>query len=227
MKIGILTHYNVNNQGAQLQMYATNQKLKEMGHTPIILTYDKNFDFVDKDIKKRNIVTFASIPYFIKEFLFKKGIKLTWFNFRKYIKNRKFRKVTFEYGDYAKTFTDCTIVGSDEVFSIDYGVNKMMYGYGVNTKKLISYAPSFGQTSIDIINKYNVGQLMASGLNKFSALSSRDENTQNIIRILTGIDTKIVCDPVLLYDFSNIHSKIKKIKKRYIIIYSYDRQKRD
>ena len=31
MKIGILTHYNVNNQGAQLQMYALYNKLKELG----------------------------------------------------------------------------------------------------------------------------------------------------------------------------------------------------
>ena len=30
MKVGILTHYGVNNQGAQLQMYALNQQLKEL-----------------------------------------------------------------------------------------------------------------------------------------------------------------------------------------------------
>lgn len=45
MKIGILTHYDVNNQGAQLQMYALYSKLEELGHTPKVLTYSKNYDF--------------------------------------------------------------------------------------------------------------------------------------------------------------------------------------
>ncbi len=32
MKIGILTHYDVNNQGAQLQMYALKRELEKLGH---------------------------------------------------------------------------------------------------------------------------------------------------------------------------------------------------
>ena len=40
MKIGILTHYNVNNQGAQLQLYALSSYLKELGHDVYVLTYE-------------------------------------------------------------------------------------------------------------------------------------------------------------------------------------------
>ncbi len=48
MKVGILTHYDVNNQGAQLQLYAQYTPLTDLGHVPMMLTYKKNYDFVSK-----------------------------------------------------------------------------------------------------------------------------------------------------------------------------------
>jgi hypothetical protein len=224
LKVGILTHYNVNNQGAQLQMYATYNKLKEMGHTPVVLTYPKNFDFVDEGLKKRNIVTISSIPYFLKEYLFKKGLRLTWFNVKKYIKNRKFRENEFVFERYALANTDLAIVGADEVFSLENGLNMMMFGHCVGTKRIVSYAPSCGQTNVDIYKKYNAWELVKSGLNKFSNLSARDENTFDVITKATGKnDVELVIDPVLLYDFSKIHQKVKLPKKDYILVYSYDK----
>ena len=73
MKIGILTHYNVNNQGAQLQMLAMKCYLEEMGHRVCILTYEKNFDF-DKAEAKKNSMSLRNFPYYIKNYLFDKGI---------------------------------------------------------------------------------------------------------------------------------------------------------
>ena len=46
MKIGILTHYQVHNHGAILQMYGLYYTLKSLDYTPYILTYEKNFDFI-------------------------------------------------------------------------------------------------------------------------------------------------------------------------------------
>lgn len=222
MKIGILTHYDVNNQGAQLQMYALYNKLIEMGHTPKILTYNKNYDF-RMDEKKRNQVSIKSIPYYIQNYLLKKGFGLTLHNIKKYIINRNFRLHTFTYENYATANIDMAIIGSDEVFSLECGVNIMMYGHAVNTDNLISYAPSFGQTDIDILNKYHCHDLISSGLSKFQAISARDENTAKIIEKLISKNPKIVCDPVLLYDFSKIYVNVKKPKKKYLIVYSYDR----
>ena len=61
MKIGILTHYDVNNQGAQLQLFAMYHLLQAMGHEPVVLTYKKNYDFVP-ELERRNQITIASIP---------------------------------------------------------------------------------------------------------------------------------------------------------------------
>ena len=38
MKIGILTHYNVYNMGAQLQLSAMRYYLEDLGHQVIVLT---------------------------------------------------------------------------------------------------------------------------------------------------------------------------------------------
>lgn len=222
MKIGILTHYDVNNQGAQLQMYALYNQLNDMEHTPKVLTYVKNYDF-EQNEKTRNQVSIKSIPYFFKHYLLEKGIGSTLFNLRKYTKNKKFRLGYFKHENYATADIDYAIVGSDEVFSIPMGVNIMMYGHCVNTNNMISYAPSFGQTSIELMEKYHCKELIASGLSKFKNISARDKNTYNIVKALTGKEADIVCDPVLLYDFSKTKTNAKIPNKKYLLVYAYER----
>jgi len=99
----------------------------------------------------------------------------------------------------------------------------MMYGHCVSTNKMISYAPSFGQTDIQLLEKHNAKTIVAEGLKNFVDLSSRDENTKNIIEELTGRKATMVCDPVLLYDFSKTKINFDKIpKKKYLVVYAYD-----
>lgn len=222
MRIGILTHFDVNNQGAQLQMYALYNHLKTIGHEPKVLSYTKNYDFEQIE-KVRNQITIKSIPYLLKTYLIDKGIGSMYFNTRKYLKNKKYRKEYFNIEYYSTADIDCAVVGSDEVFSIPMGVNMMMYGHCVNTDRVFSYAPSFGQTSIDLIEKYHCKNLIASGINNFTEISARDENTKNIIKELTGRESTIVCDPVLLYDFTDVHADVRLPKKKYMLIYSYER----
>lgn len=221
MKIGVLTHYDVNNQGAQLQMYAMCKRIEEMGHKPVVLTYIKNYDF-DREKKLRYQASIKSIPYYIKNYLLKSGISATYRNYKKLKKNKKFRKEKFRFENYATADIDMAIVGSDEVFSIPMGVNMMMYGHCVNTNKMISYAPSFGQTNIELLEKHNAKILVQEGLKNFVALSARDRNTAEIIEKLTDKKPQMVCDPVLLYDFKNEKVKFKTPKKKYMIIYAYD-----
>ena len=223
MKIGILTHYDVNNQGAQLQLYALYMQLKSLGHDPIVLTYRKNYDF-DPSKEKRNQITISSIPYILKNFLFEKGIELTWHNVKKYVINKKFREKEFRYGSYCLTEMGAAIVGADEVFSLELGVNIMMYGHGVNTENMIAYAPSIGQTDLARIDRYHCRNLISSGLKDFHSLSARDKHTQNIVETLTGRQAGIVCDPVLLYEFPLNDFKLPKgtPTKDYMVVYSYD-----
>ncbi len=222
MKIGILTHYDVNNLGAQLQMYALYKTLEELGHNPVVLTYNKNYDFKMEE-KLKTQVSIKSVPYYLKYYLIRKGFGLTVHNVRKYMSNKRFRLASFQHEYYATADVDMVVVGSDEVFSLATGVNIMMYGHAVNTENVISYAPSFGQTDVNKIEKHHCENLIASGLSQFKAISARDEHTAIMVEELTGIKPVIVCDPVVLYDFSNAYTEPNLPNQKYLVVYSYDR----
>ena len=223
MKVGILTHYDVNNQGAQLQLYAMYRQLEEWGHEPVVLTYRKNYDF-DPQKEKRNQITLGSVPYILKHFLFEKGFGLTYHNVKKYLRNKRFREQSFRTGYYSLTAVDAAIVGADEVFSLELGVNMMMYGHAVNTDRMIAYAPSIGQTDMQRIEHYHCRELISSGLSRFAHLSARDTHTQGIVEELTGWKPEIVCDPALLYRFPLDNYVLPKgtPSKDYMVVYSYD-----
>lgn len=223
MKIGILTHYDVNNQGAQLQLYASYMQLKSMGHEPVVLTYRKNYDLVP-ELELRNQISVASVPYILKHFLWEKGLGLTWHNVRKYRKNKHFRLSHFQYASYCHADIDAAYVGADEVFSLELGANMMMYGHGVNTDSMIAYAPSFGQTDMERIERLHFKELIGSGLSRFVALSARDERTRSIVEALTGREVPVVCDPVLLYEFPFERYELPEgtPRKPYLVVYSYD-----
>lgn len=225
MTIGILTHHTVINQGAIMQMYALQKWLQENGHTVYILQYNKAFDFAPNEAGKYNL-SMRYIPFYLKEYVIKRGIGLSWFNVKKQLMYKKYISDIFQFKSYALDEMDAVIVGSDEVFSVAAGCNMMMYGHGVRTKRLISYAPSFGQTSMDRIRAFHCEALIASGLKMFQTLSVRDVPSAGIVHELTGIQPEIVSDPVMLYDFSGTHADIRRFRlqgKRYLLIYSMDR----
>jgi hypothetical protein len=223
MKIGILTHYDVNNQGAQLQLYAMYHLLEDMGHRPVVLTYKKNYDFVP-ELERRNQITLASVPYILRNFLLAKGPRLTWHNVRKYTRNKRLRTRNLRHAPYCMADIDAAIVGADEVFSLELGVNMMMFGHGVNTSNMIAYAPSCGQTDIERIEHYHCKALMSSGLRCFVALSARDKRTQEIIEALTGRSVERACDPALLYKFPIKSYALPRATPKcdYMVVYSYD-----
>lgn len=224
MKIGILTHYSVNNQGAVLQMYALCKVIEQIGHEPFVLTYNKNFDFADEKTRKKYTIGFSSYPYFFKEYLLRQGAGITCFNVRKHRILSDFKKRSFRFQPYALFRTDAAIVGSDEVFSIPVGINAMMYGHGICSDRLVAYAPSFGQTEEEDISVFHCRELISSGLDKFQAISARDEHTRQLIEALCGRRAQIVCDPALLYDFTaDPQRDIRGIRSPYLLVYSYDR----
>ena len=220
MKIGILTHYNVYNLGAQLQMLAMEAYFKDLGHEVVILTYQKNFDYV-KGEEERNSGSWKNLPYYIKNYLIKKGIGLTWFNYRK-VKAINRTLAAHNYIPYDNSGCDVIVIGSDEVFSIDVGCNRMMYGYGLGDIPAIAYAPSFGRTTEELLKQFNCYELVQDGLSTMYALSARDVHTQEMIRSMTGREVPLVCDPVLLYDGRSFNKIVKPIGKPYLLVYAYD-----
>ena len=219
MKVGILTHFNVSSHGALLQMYALQKELQERGHDVVILTFTFNRDFVDENTRKRFSASWKNAPYYLKEYMGSGGFRLLMYQKKKQDILARFRDRHFTCIPYTSSGgLDCVIVGADEVFALENGVNFMMFGHGITAKRIISYAPSFGQTGIERIDCFGCRELMKSGLEKFSAISVRDEGSKNVIKELTGKDVSIVCDPALLHDFGAFE---RISNQKYIVVYSY------
>lgn len=130
------------------------------------------------------------------------GLGCLFYQFKKQQVLKKFREDNFKMLPYTESAQlDCVIVGADEVFSLENGVNFVMFGHGITSPRLVAYAPSAGQTDLARVEKFGCKELLASGFGKFTALSARDVGTQQLLHELTGKDAPIVCDPALLYPF--------------------------
>lgn len=121
---------------------------------------------------------------------------------------------------------DILVFGSDEVFNtIQYveqckGHAWQLYGADNNAGKLVSYAASFGHTTYEGLEKYNMLDKSKELLSKFDSFSVRDKNSYDIIKTLTGREASINIDPVLLYDYEDIEIKKPEIDN-YILVYAY------
>lgn len=218
MKIGILTHYNVSSHGALLQMYALKQTLESLGHEVYILSYNRNLDFIDEETRKRFSASIRNLPYYLTDYAKKYGIKTLVFQHEKQRILSKFREENFSIIPYTDSrILDCVVIGADEVFSLENGINIMMYGHCLTSKRIITYAPSFGQTDIARIKQFGCESVIRSGLGKLDSISVRDEGSQDVVNALINKTPQIVCDPALLYDFGTKPNK----RENYIVVYSY------
>lgn len=225
MRIGILTHYNVSSHGALLQMYALKKKVEEMGHEVFILTYTRNLDYIDEATRKRFSASIRNIQYYLSSYIEEDGVGCLFYQFKKQRILKKFREENFEMLPYtASAQLDCVIIGADEVFALENGVDFMMFGHGLASRKIIAYAPSAGQTDICQVEQLGCKELLSSGLGRFTALSARDVGTKEFLETLTKQEIPLVCDPALLYRFP--HPR-KEQTKKYIVVYSYQSNFKD
>lgn len=235
MKAGIITHYDVHNHGAHLQLYALKQKLKEHGYDAKALTYKKNYDFIGgRTAESKYDISIKSIPVYLK-YLFMQGFRKTLYNFQKRRVLRKFRKEEALVGEFYALSMDlkAVVIGSDEVFSLEAGLNPWLWGMGVPSKHIVSYAASFGPTTIDFIKQHHAENFVEAGIKGLRRISVRDRNSKLIVKHYSGNDAKIVCDPVLLYEFPQqindivIERFVSGLKEKYCIVYSYDSNMND
>ena len=221
--IGILTHYQVHNHGAILQMHGLYRTLEKLGFSPRVLTYRKDFSFIDEKLHNKYTLSFKSIPFYIG-YLKEQGIAKTLFNFKKHKSLNNFKQSHYCFQSLQAQTLDYAVVGSDEVFSLEAGVNIMMYGHTVPAKIMFSYAASFGQTDMKRIGDKHCTALVSSGLKTFKAISVRDEASANTVKSLTGLTAQICFDPVLLYGFEKELQKTvyNTPRQPYLVVYAYD-----
>ena len=228
-KIGILSMQRIKNYGSFLQAFALKSLLEKMGHEvefvdyhieePIVKSIKNSVNKNDKITKALNVLRGdAPLKQRIQYVIHKK-------NFGK--KYYKLLEITQEMNYNPQP--DTLVIGSDEVFNCiqenkNVGYSLELFGKDNNAKRLITYAASFGNTTIEKLRKYDKEQEIANLLSKFNMISVRDRNSAEIVKKLTRQKVQCHLDPVLAYDYMNeCKTIIPKIttKEKYMIVYAY------
>ncbi|MGD9874778.1 MAG: polysaccharide pyruvyl transferase family protein [Kiritimatiellia bacterium] len=207
MKTGILTYHNAVNYGAFLQAYALQNYL--------LSEYCENV-----------IIDYKNMRFTLNEYLClisRRYPSYTWMNYRKLAAfGDDYRKLKLTPRCYrgkrlGKLHFDCVIFGSDSIWNYTNamsGFDPVYFGKHVNSRKLISYAASFGPDTVGDPCPRELPEL----LNRFSAFGVRDTNTKAFVKELTGREAQIVLDPTFLYSFEK--EMIEPRDKDYIFVYS-------
>lgn len=223
-RFGIITHYDVHNHGALLQLTALIRVLASKGIQANALRFDKNYDFIGHELKARYNVSVSSIGMYVN-LLMKRGIGWTLYNFLKRKKLNKFKKQTKIIGNYYSEDKelDAVIIGSDEVFALHTGITPAFFGHALPSNHVFAYAGSFGPTTISDVENRHCCDLIRSGLRSMSGVTVRDVNSANIVEYLIQKRPDVVIDPVLLYGYSEELKSLSRPKeKNYLLIYAYD-----
>lgn len=225
MRIGILSMQQVRNYGSFLQAYALKTTIESLGHQcefidvepgTILPGYERNLKYFIKKAFNR---------YCNWSFLRTLGTMWKRLRFTKLYHDRFDKEFMSELGVYIHTIPDfdVVIIGSDEVFNFNqntfYGFSKQLFGDVKNAKKVISYAGSFGTTTIEIIDKCEVREEIVKTMKKMDAISVRDANSFYVVKNLLGKEPSLNVDPVLIFDYKKY--TIEPKEKDYIIVYSY------
>lgn len=124
---------------------------------------------------------------------------------------------------------DLQVIGSDEVFNCvqantRVGYSRDLFGHGSPARHVVSYAASFGNTSLEKLRRFGVADEVAADLGAFASLSVRDENSAGIVEALTGTRPEVHVDPVLAHPFMDVEPRIPTRRLHdspYVIVYGY------
>lgn len=228
-KVGIMSMQRIANYGSFLQAYALKQLIEELGYEVEFVDYHVGETIVKSDADSRNQYV-RKLKKGLETLQYKAPLshKLAFIQYKKSFANKYMPFLGINKDMNYNPELDCLVIGSDEVFNCiqknaNVGYSLELFGKDNRSKKLITYAASFGNTTLEKLKKYNKADEIAELLKSFNALSVRDQNSGNLIESLTGKKAVYHLDPVLTYDYIRCCDKIPQLQsnEKYLILYAY------
>lgn len=232
MKVGIMSMQRIINYGSFLQAYGLKKTIENLGHTVEFVDYKVGEPLVEEISISSNE---SKLKRLMKVLFSKKYRKM---RNAQIIENQAFSNFYYKFENEWLPLLEITrdknispkldtlVIGSDEVFNCtqsnhNVGYSPQLFGFENNANRLITYAASFGSTTLEKLKKYEKDKEIAEYLSKFYAISVRDNNSHNIVKQLIGKDPIDSIDPVLLYDFNKEIENINIDLKDYVVVYAY------
>ncbi len=220
MKIGILTFYAADNYGALFQALASKYYLTTLGHEAYVIDHLKKKKFTISFFLK-GLPLLSNIKYCFWQIIKYPFIKRRNKCFSNFV-NKYIQPYSENWESYPNSF-NCFYVGSDQIWNPLYRKKYIPVFFcqfpGAENKKCIAFSASMGinyipQTLYPELKQY---------LQKFSAISVREESTKALISPLVNIPIKITIDPTFLLSKEQWLKLFpgKKIdcKKPYILVF--------
>lgn len=229
-KIGILSMQRIINYGSFLQAYGLKKLLEDLGHTVEFVDYRIEEPLIKNNDNKHSSAIQSKISKVLEALSYDAPLsqRIQYILHKKSFANKYFTILGISSEMNYTPKLDILVIGSDEVFNCiqkntNVGYSLELFGKDNKAKRLISYAASFGNTTIDKLKKYNKDKEIGNLLQRFDAISVRDNNSGNIVNELTNRECEYNLDPVLAYDYISKCDKIPtlSIKEKYLILYAY------
>lgn len=228
-KVGIMSMQRIANYGSFLQAYALKQLIEEVGCNVEFVDYHVGAPVIVENADSKNKVV-RKIKKGLETFRYRASLahKLSFIRYKQSFAQKYMPLLGIADEMNYNPTVDCLVIGSDEVFNCiqknsNVGYSPELFGKNNHAKKLITYAASFGNTTLVKLEKYKKTDEVGALLKKFDAISVRDANSGAIVEQLTGKEPLYNLDPVLTYDYMNCCDKIPQVQtnEKYLILYAY------
>lgn len=228
-KVGILSMQRIINYGSFLQAYGLKMMLEELGHDVQFVDYHVCEPLI-KDGGKQKTGFARKIDKAFEALSYDAPVKqkIQFIKYKKEFAEKYHHILGLTKEPNYNPELDTLVIGSDEVFNCvqansNVGYSLELFGKGSKAKRTITYAASFGNTTIKKLQHHEKVQEISECLKMLDAISVRDNNSAEVVKELSGKDIVYNLDPVLAYDFINKCKLIPQIRptEKYLILYAY------
>lgn len=227
MKIGLLTFHSAHNYGAVLQAYATQEKVKELGHTIEVVQYNPDYLIKQKlfPVSKNNSLV-VNIKLIVEGFLTLTSKILRRKKFESFIHTKlELSAKKYFSNPFPSNFDyDVFIMGSDQIWNckLTKGFDPVYLG-NFDTKptaKKITYAASMSHYALSESQENEFSSLIEN----FNEISVREEDLQTYLSKKYNKKSTVVVDPTFLLSATQWSSMAEKPKttQKYVLVYSVD-----
>ncbi|HEY9060631.1 MAG TPA: polysaccharide pyruvyl transferase family protein [Pseudobacteroides sp.] len=228
-KVGILSMQRIANYGSFLQAYALKQLLEQQSCQVEFVDYHVERPIISEYSDRKNPIV-RKLQKGLETFKYHAPLshKLAFITYKQSFAKKYLPLLGItEKMNYTPEL-DCLVIGSDEVFNCiqknsNVGYSLELFGKDNRAKKLISYAASFGNTTLEKLQEYDKIEEIGELLKKFDAVSVRDKNSGSLVTTLTSKEPEYHLDPVLAYDYTGCCKIIPDMRstEKYLILYAY------
>lgn len=228
-KVGIMSMQRIANYGSFLQAYALKQLIEEQGAEVEFVDYHVGSPVV-KDREDASNKLMRKIKKGVETFQYRAPLshKISFIRYKQSFAKKYMPLLGIDEKMNYNPKLDCLVIGSDEVFNCiqkntNVGYSPELFGKNNRADKVITYAASFGNTTLEKLRTYGKANEVGELLGELKAISVRDENSGRIVTELTGKKVVYHLDPVLTYDYMNCCDEIPNIipNEKYLILYAY------